>query len=99
MIDFAMVTIDQHYQDLAMRAADQAEALSSKMQAINEGYDDDGEPETERLCGVLREKDGRTTMVFADTAAPRQRTVIYVNAILDLADMIRREHILEGTHK
>jgi len=88
-------TIDQHYQELACRAHEQAEALADKFMQIIDDCDEDGAPDPDRLCGVRKETDGRRTMVFADPDMKGRSSVIFcVDAILDLADLIRREVVV-----
>ena len=89
-----MKTLDQHYSDLCDRAQEQAEALGNQFAAILDGEDEDGEECTLRLCGVRVEKDGRRAMVFMDPAATHARQIVYVDDILALADLIRREVVV-----
>jgi len=95
MKDLPMLkTIDQHYSDLCDSAQEQAEALGNQFAAILDGEDEDGEEYAMRLCGVRTETNGRRAMVFMDPAAPHARQVVYVDNILALADLIRREVVV-----
>jgi hypothetical protein len=87
--------IDEHYRDLAVQATDQCEALARQMDAVLDGEDEDGEPCGERLCGRSR-RDGREALIFAEPGVRHQRQVVFVDAILELAALIRREHEAGG---
>lgn len=86
-----MKTRDQAIRDLADHATDQCEALTDKMDAIISGYDDDGDRDEEALCGITRDRDGRSMLAFAEPGTTGQRTVVYVDAILDLAKLLNSE--------
>jgi len=87
-----MKTRDEAIRDLAERAQDQANALFEKMQSIVDGYDFDGEPEFDQLCGIGKDRDGRAQMVFAEPGASgRRRFVVYVDCILALAKLLNGE--------
>lgn len=87
-----MKTRDEAIRDLADRARDQAEALYEKMAAITEGYDIEGEPEFDQLCGIGKDRDGRAQMIFAEPGAPKgHRFVVYVDCILALAKLLNGE--------
>lgn len=87
-----MKTRDEAIRDLAERAQDQAQALYEKMAAITEGYDIEGEPELDQLCGIGKDQDGRAQMIFAEPRAPRgHRFVVYVDCILALAKLLNGE--------
>lgn len=45
----------------------------------------------ERLCGRTR-RDGREALLFAEPGVGNHRQVVFVDAILELAALIRREH-------
>lgn len=87
-----MKTRDEATRDLADRASDQCEALANKLTAVIAEVDDDGEHETERLCGISKDAKGRACLIFAEDE-PHQspRTVIYVDAILALAKLLNGE--------
>lgn len=85
-----MLTLDERMRDLADRAADQCEALANKLTAILDGVDEDGEDEPETLRGLATDK-GRLGLIFAEAGVSHRRTWIYVDAILALANLIRRE--------
>lgn len=83
-----MKTRDEAIRDLADHAMDQCEALVEKMTAIIDEMDAEGEPEFEKVCGINRDRDGRSQMVFAEPGATRQRSIVYIDAILGLARML-----------
>jgi hypothetical protein len=87
-----MKTRDEAIRDLAERAKDQAEALYEKMDAIATGFDNEGDPEMDQLCGIGKDRDGRAQMIFAEQGAPRgHRFVVYVDCILALAKLLNGE--------
>jgi hypothetical protein len=89
-----MKPIDETYRDLADRAQAQCEALGDQMSAVIDGEDDDGEACEMFLAGCRKEPDGRTVLVFGEADVPNGRTVVYVDAVLALADLIRRERVV-----
>ena len=91
-----MKPIDETYRDLADRAADQAESIGNQMTAIIDREDDEGNDFDGWMVGVRKEPDGRTVLVFCDRDVTNGRTVVYVDAILALADLIRRERVVES---
>lgn len=80
-----MLTLDERMRDLADRAADQCEALANKLTAVLDGID-----EAETLRGLGSDK-GRAGLIFSEDGVSQRRTWIYVDAILALADLIRRK--------
>ena len=86
-----MRTIDDHYLSLARRCAATAEIIETKFTAIVDGEDEDGEPETECLIGIRTDRHGVRWMVFSDPDVKGRATSISVDAILDLANLIRME--------
>ena len=87
-----MKTRDEAIRDLAERARDQAEALYEKMESITSGYDIEGDPELDQLCGIGKDRDGRAQMIFAEQGAPNgHRSVVYVDCILALAKLLNGE--------
>ena len=87
-----MKTRDEAIRDLAERARDQAEALYEKMASIAEGFDLEGNPEFDQLCGIGKDRDGRAQMIFAEQGAPTgNRFVVYVDCILALAKLLNGE--------
>lgn len=91
-----MQTIDEKYRDLADRAQQQCEALGDQFSALIDAEDEDGEPVEITMDGVRTEADGRRVIQFSEADVPNGRTVVYVDAILALADLIRRERVVEG---
>lgn len=90
-----MKPIDHHYRDLADKAADQAEAIGNQMTAIIDREDEDGNDFDGWMAGVRAEPDGRTVLVFCESDVSNGRTIVFVDAILALADLIRRERVVE----
>jgi len=86
-----MKTIDEKYRNLADSARDQAEELERIFSDIIDGQDEEDEPCRERPCGIRKEPDGRSVFVFAEPGIQNARRIVYVDAILALADLIRRE--------
>ena len=86
-----MKTLDEHYRALADSACAQAEELEQMFMDIIDGRDEEDEPCLVRLCGIRQEPDGRSVMVFAEPGVTHARQIIYVDAILALADLIKRE--------
>ena len=87
-----MKTRDEAIRDLAERARDQAEALFEKMESIAEGFDVEGYPEMDQLCGIGKDRDGRAQMVFAEQGdTSGNRFVVYVDCILALAKLLNGE--------
>jgi len=86
-----MKTRDEAIRDLADDAKHQCEALFDKMDVIIDGYDFDGERDEEALCGITRDRDGRSMLAFAAPGTTGQRTVVYVDAILALAKLLNSE--------
>lgn len=86
-----MKTRDEAIRDWAERAQDQCEALYSKMESVVSGFDEEGDEEFERLCGIGKDDDNRAILIFAEPGVTRQRTVIYVDAILALAKLLNGE--------
>jgi len=86
-----MKTRDEAIRDLADHAKDQCEALTEKMEAIIDGFDFDGDSDRERLCGITRDRDGRSMLAFAEPVINGPRTVVYVDAILALAELLNGE--------
>jgi hypothetical protein len=85
-----MLTLDERMRDLADRAADQCEALANKLTAVLDGIDEDGDDEAETLRGLGSDK-GRAGLIFSEDGVSQRRTWIYVDAILALANLIRRQ--------
>lgn len=86
-----MKTRDEAIRDWAERAQNQCEALAEKMDGVVSGWGEEGDPEAEHLCGIGRDRDGRSMLVFAEPGNVRQRTVVYVDAILALAKLLNGE--------
>jgi hypothetical protein len=86
-----MKTIDEHYSTLCDRAHEQTVALGNQFTAIIDGLDEDGEECKMRPCGIRKESDGRSVFVFAEPGVEHALQIVYVDAILALADLIRRE--------
>jgi len=88
-----MKTRDEAIRDLADHAGDQCEALTEKMEAVVDGFgfDFDDERDREALCGITRDRDGRSMLAFAEPGTTGQRTVVYVDAILALAKLLNGE--------
>ena len=86
-----MKTRDEATRDLADHAKDQCEALADKMEGVIDGVDMDGCGDAERLCGITRDRDGRSMLAFAEPGTTGQRTVVYVDAILALAKLLNGE--------
>jgi len=86
-----MKTRDEAIRDLADRAGDQCEALTEKMEAVVDGFDFDGDRDREVLCGITRDRDGRSMLAFAEPGTTGQRTIVYVDAILSLAKLLNGE--------
>lgn len=91
-----MTTIDEKYRDLADRAQQQCEALGDQFSAVIDGEDEDGDPIEMTMDGVRTERDGRRVIQFSEVDVPNGNIVVYVDAILELADLIRRERVVEG---
>lgn len=87
--------IDEMYRDFCDCAVEQCAALGAQMNAIIEGEDEYGNDFDGWMNGTRREPDGRVVMVFLERGET-QRQVIYVDAILALADLIRRERVAEA---
>jgi hypothetical protein len=83
-----MKTRDETIFDLADHAQNQCEALTEKMEAVVNGYDAAGERDREALCGITRDRYGRSMLAFAEPGTTGQRTVVYVDAILALAKLL-----------
>ena len=90
------VTIDDQYEQLAELAHAQCEEIEKTFQIINDPEDPSDEA-PERLQGITRTSPpmDRAALVFQSPDTPRQRRLVYVDAILDLADLIKRERVLE----
>lgn len=86
-----MKTRDEAIRDLADHAKDQCAVLSEKMDDVISGVDVDGCGDAERLCGIGRDREGRSQLVFAEPGTNGQRTVVYVDAILALAKLLNGE--------
>jgi len=86
-----MKTRDEAIRDLADHAKYQCEALTEKMEVIIDGFDFDGERDREALCGITRDRDGRSMLAFAEPGINGPRTVVYVDAILALAKLLNGE--------
>ena len=91
-----MQTIDEKYRSLADRAQQQCEALGDQFSAVIDECDDEGEPLEMQFDGVRVEKDKRIVMQFSEPDVGNSNIVVYVDAILALADLIRRERVLEA---
>lgn len=92
-----MKSIDEEYDRLVELAEAQAQAIQDAIFEKNEQEDNlDDEDEIERLRGIARDEDGRAMLVFQADATPRQRKLVYVDAILDLARLLNRERVIEG---
>jgi hypothetical protein len=85
------VTIDEEYQQLAELAQAQCEALDLQIQRNEDDLNPD---EPEKLRGISQDKYGRAYLVFQADDSPRERQIIYVDAIMDLANLLRRERVL-----
>jgi hypothetical protein len=86
-----MKTRDEAILDLADHAKSQCEVLKEKMEVVVNGFDFDGERDREALCGITRDRDGRSMLAFAEPGTTGQRTVVYVDAILALAKLLNGE--------
>ena len=84
-------TIDEAYEQVAERAGGQIAALLDAFQEIEEPSDD----APESLQGITKDRDGRAMLVFQSPDTPRQRSIVYVDAILDLANLLRRERVID----
>jgi hypothetical protein len=86
------ISIDERYAGLAERAEEQCGELIKAFERIEDPEDPSIEPE--RLVGIRREKNDRSALIFQSEDTPKQRTVVYVDDILKLAALIRRERVL-----
>lgn len=87
------VTIEETYEQMAELAQGQVKALMEKFEEIRDPEDPSDEA-PEALQGITQDKNGRAMLVFRSQDAPRQRSIVYVDAIMDLADLLRRERCL-----
>lgn len=103
-----MMTIDAKYADLADRVVEQAVEISNAFDRIEdpEGWNEDRPEDAvdlsiapELLRGVSRGRDGRAYLIFQSEDTPRQRRIVYVDAILELANLINRERIIAMPEK
>lgn len=85
------VPIEDSYAQLAEFARTQCEAL---VEQIERNEDDLNPDEPEKLRGISRDNKGRAYLAFSSDDRPRERQIIYVDAIMDLADLLRRERVL-----
>lgn len=90
-----METIDDRYFYLAETALMQCRELLEAFERIEMPEDESLEPET--LRGITRTPVpfDRAALVFQSDETPNERTLVFVDAILDLANLLNREHILE----
>ena len=88
-------TKDEAIRDIADEAKDQCESLTNKLSDVLEGFDEDGEADKDRLCGIAKDKTGRSMLVFSEYGQPGRRYVVYVDKILSLARILNSEHRLE----
>ena len=88
---FPFQTINERYQELAETATGQIEALQ---QAFDEIENPEDPSDDWSLQGITRDKDQRAMLVFASPDTPNERSIVYVDAILDLRDLLCRERIL-----
>ena len=87
-----MKTRDEAIRDLADSAAGQCEDLANKLTAVIDGEDDGGETELEGLCGIAKDRDGRSCLIFAEhDPSQSPRTIVYVDSILALAKLLNGE--------
>lgn len=86
-----MKTRDEAIRDLADHAKAQCEVLADKMGGVINGFDWEGEPDSDILCGITRDRDGRSILVFAEPGTTGRRTVVSVDAILALAKLLNGE--------
>ena len=103
-----MQTIDAKYADLAPRVMGQALSVSDAFSRIEdpEGYNEDYPDDAvdlslapELLQGVCRGRDGRAYLIFQSEDTPRERRIVYVDAILELAALINRERVIPMPEK
>jgi hypothetical protein len=86
-----MKTSDEVIYDLVVRAAVQCGALSIKLSAVINQEDQSGNIENEVSRGISR-NNNRAFMIFAEPGATNHGTLIFVDAILDLARLLNDEH-------
>ena len=85
--------IAEHYQNMDELAQAQCAALFDQLNGTDdEDFDPSDEPQV--LQGISRDNKGRAYLVFASDYRPREHQLIYVDAILNLADLLRRERVL-----
>jgi len=87
--------IDTHMMELAERAQSQCQEIFEAFERIEMPEDDSVEPETLRGATRTPTPMDRPVLVFALTKLRIRRTIIYVDAILDLARLILSERILD----
>ena len=89
-----MHPIDDRYLYLAEQAKEQCEQILEAFDRIELPEDESQEPET--LQGVTRTPPpiDRAALVFQSNETPDQRTLVFIDAILDLALLINRERIV-----
>lgn len=90
---FPFKTINQGYVEYAETAVGQIEALLEAFHEI-ENPEEPSDDAPESLQGITRDRDGRAMLVFQSPDTPRQRSIVYVDAILDLAGLLNRERVI-----
>jgi hypothetical protein len=91
-----MQSIDDRYAYLAEQAEAQCREIIEAFERIDDPENPSVEPETLRGIGrVPYQKTDRPALVFQSDETLRQRTLVFVDAILDLAALIQRERLLE----
>jgi hypothetical protein len=89
-----MPTIEQRYEELAEIAQSQCEDIIQAIQIARDPDRPDDNPE--RLQGITRTQPplDRAALVFHNDSANLAQTLVYVDAILDLAALLNRERVL-----
>ena len=89
-----MRTIDDEYVYLAERVAEQCQEILEAFERIEMPEDESVEPE--RLQGITRTPlpFDRPALLFQSDETPNQRTIVFVDYILDLARLINRERVV-----
>ena len=91
-----MQSIDESYVYLAELAEAQCREIIEAFERIDDPEDPSNEPETLRgIESISWQKKARPALIFQSDDTPRQRTLVFVDAIFDLARLIERERILE----
>lgn len=89
-----LTKIDDQYHYLAELAEAQCTELMVIFERINDP-EDPSDDAPERLIGITRAPpDRRSALVFQSEDTPRQRTLVFVDAIFDLAALLNRERVL-----